>query len=233
MMVEAWSFAHDQDAVPRLRRLCGGNEMRLGIYYEMHVLTDDDDVGKLCVYSSDQATKRRLFVVACTSDLHLQYQCTHWLQWGGERFSKLPEDRITHLFVCQMALAYWEQAIDAEEARCNELAVQRTYWELTGIINVRSAGEVEQLRHSRTEAIRRVIACLEQNRKTVEWIYLRIAEEHDHTVAEKLGYTEILDEYDSLIEKAEYIRQRSHMNDRKVSKANLVRSNFICELMTD
>lgn len=231
MMAKAWSSTQDQDAIPRLRRLCGGVEMTLGIYYELHFLADEDNVGKLCVCSSGQATKRRFFVIACTNALHLQMKYPRWLQRDGERFSKLPEDRITHLFVCQMALASWAHVIDMEKARRIGPASQRLNWGFTEITNgTREVQELPRMLMARTEAIRRITACLQQNRKIVEWIYLRIAGEHDHTVAEKLGYTEILEEYDSFIQQAEYVRQRFHMDHQNVSKADIIGSNFLCEL---
>lgn len=72
MRIVAWSFTQARDASPLLSRFCSGHDMTDKMYYGLHFLVEHYRVGRLRVYSSGLASKRRLFVVAATSGLHLQ-----------------------------------------------------------------------------------------------------------------------------------------------------------------
>lgn len=152
-------------------------------------------------------------------------------------------DQITHLFICQMNLADWERAMlaldkDRRSGAVSPLLDRHTAGQTTLFGNFHSEQRIEgrnlaeqqlSILIAQTEIINRIVACLEQNRKTVEWISVRIlkTDEDDHISAERLGYWEILHEYDSLAEKAAHMRQRFHMDRENVSKADLTRSSFL------
>ncbi|KAL1856407.1 hypothetical protein Daus18300_010779 [Diaporthe australafricana] len=155
-----------------------------------------------------------------------------------------------------MTLADWERAMETLKARRYEPFDRHTPGQTRFSGDFQSenyvdsgnlAAEVPKSTiNARTETMHRIVACLEQNRNTVQWVSLRILQTNGHKSAEQLRYAEILDEYDSLIDKAQYVREQCHLarenmiqmldNERidrlqltlmQVLKDNFIMRNFI------